>query len=386
MAFGCGISRGAWARLPKAVAIVIVASVCVADTAALAKTPGETYCHNESCRRVRTLRETETLIGQQLTLKASYYDHCQRDRFNPCRLTSSGEHFRADEPDNAASPDLPDGTLLLLFNPATQKAAVVRINNAGPYHSDRQLDVSRATAEVLGFHERGVAMLEALVLRAPQPSEAQYRRQRRYEPTAGFIGTFASLAAAQASLAHSSLSQVAPRETPVQEKAARDDRLTMAIALIPMPVMPTAPPMIETHAVAASFDDARMTSSIVAGLPPLSTRILFGLTPRFATVALHHPGGNEIADTASKSLDEPAMSNAVLDVSVGWPFRLSIADAVAAARPCAAERARPLALSAIAAMVEKWRYDTLLQKVTELAVERARPIGATAMTGMGASH
>ncbi len=165
-----------------------------------AKSPGSVYCFKGVCHRVKTLAQTEELVGKKITLNASHYASCRHDRFNPCGLTSSGEPFRANLPDNAASPDLPDGTILLLYYRATGNAAVVRVNNAGPYWGNRRLDVSKATARSLGFARKGVAELEATVLRAPRGREAHYRRYRRYRAVPGFIGQHASLEDAYASL------------------------------------------------------------------------------------------------------------------------------------------------------------------------------------------
>ena len=164
---------------------------------AQAKTPGKTYCFNGTCHRVKSLTETAQLIGRDETHSTSFYDDCKHDRFNPCGLTSSGEVFHADTPDNAASPVYPDGTVLLVRNPSNNKSAVVRVNNAGPYYGKRTLDVSRATAEALGFKKSGVAKLQTRVVSAPTESQARYKRNRRYDTVPGVIGTFASLDAAQ---------------------------------------------------------------------------------------------------------------------------------------------------------------------------------------------
>ena len=115
---------------------------------------------------------------------------------------TSGEVFRPDKPDNAASPVYPDGTTLLVFNPATKKAAVVRVNNAGPYWGRRKLDVSRATADKLGFKHRGVAALHVKVVRPPaNKAEATYRKHRRYKPVPGYIGEFANAGEANIGMA-----------------------------------------------------------------------------------------------------------------------------------------------------------------------------------------
>ena len=158
-----------------------------------AKTPGSKYCYNGVCHRVKTLAETESSIGASVDVVASFYDDAKRDRFNPRNLTSSGEIFRPGAPDNAASPIYPDGTKLLVWNPATRQAAVIRINNAGPYKGNRLLDLSRGAADRLGFLHSGIARVRVRVVQAPSAEEATYRKGRKYEPVPGVLGEFSSL-------------------------------------------------------------------------------------------------------------------------------------------------------------------------------------------------
>lgn len=165
-------------------------------TAAEAKTPGHKYCFSGTCHRVQSIAETERMIGSEMLMQASFYDDCKRDGLNPCGLTSSGEQFRPDQPDNAASPVFPDGTMLLLFNPYSRGAAVVRVNNAGPYWGKRKLDVSRAAAEKLGFRTSGVADLKVRVIRAPTKAEATYKKNRRYASVPGYLGQYDDAVAA----------------------------------------------------------------------------------------------------------------------------------------------------------------------------------------------
>lgn len=167
--------------------------VCALPAIAEAKRPGGRHCAGGICHRVMTLAQTEAEVGKVRRLKASHYDDCRRDRFNPCGLTSSGEVFRPHMPDNAASAIHPDGTILVLRNPASGLAAVVRVNNFGPFRGDRKLDVSRATADRLGFARRGVASLEVMVVYTPTPAETRYARKRRYDPVPGFIGSAATI-------------------------------------------------------------------------------------------------------------------------------------------------------------------------------------------------
>jgi hypothetical protein len=184
--------NGAGARRVAACFAIASSAAVIASAVADAKQPGSVHCYGGWCHRVSTLDEVAGIVGRRGVVKASYYDDCRRDRFNTCGLTSSGALFEPHRPDNAASPIFPDGSILLVFNRETGKAAVVRINSAGPYHGDRTLDVSRATATALGFERRGVAELEVSVLKAPQGDEARYKKLRRYPPVPGYMGVFSS--------------------------------------------------------------------------------------------------------------------------------------------------------------------------------------------------
>lgn len=176
-------------------------SVFLFETAAEAKTPGSTYCYYGTCHRVKTIAETQTAVGIKEVVQASFYDDCKNDSLNPCGLTSSGEKFSPDRPDNAASPIYPDGTTLLVWSPQSKEAAVLRVNNAGPYWGGRKLDVSRAAAEALGFKPYGVAQLQVKVLEAPSAAEATYKRYRRYHAVPGPLGRYDSVEEARLSIA-----------------------------------------------------------------------------------------------------------------------------------------------------------------------------------------
>ena len=113
-------NRSTWAKRVRLACIASIASAIGAmaipaalSTAVEAKTPGKTYCFVGKCHRVKTIEETQALVGVEQAVVASHYDDCSKDRFNPCGLTSSGERFYPDRPDNTASPVLPDGTQIL---------------------------------------------------------------------------------------------------------------------------------------------------------------------------------------------------------------------------------------------------------------------------------
>jgi len=171
-------------------ATLVIAVTAIPTIATFAKVPGGVHCYRKVCHRVKTLTETERLVGQTLTVTASYYDAPEVDRYNVGLLTSSGERFDARNAARAASSIFPDGTELLVWNPPNGRAAHVRVNDFGPFHSNRTLDITRGLAEKLGLIRRGVAELRVTVIAAPPPDEPRYRAFRRYPETKGYLGSY----------------------------------------------------------------------------------------------------------------------------------------------------------------------------------------------------
>lgn len=89
---------------------------------------------------------------------ASYY----ADKFNG-RRTASGETF-SNRALTAAHRTLPFGTRLKVTNPANGRSVVVRVNDRGPFHGGRTLDLSRSAAEQVGIVQRGHGTVELAVL------------------------------------------------------------------------------------------------------------------------------------------------------------------------------------------------------------------------------
>ena len=159
-------------------------------TPSFAKTPGEVHCYNGICHRVKTVDEMRLLVGSENEAMTSYYDVPERDRMNAGTITSSGEEFDAGSDQHAASSLYPDGTELLVWNPKNQKAAHIRVNDFGPFYMMRTIDVTRGVAEKLEFVKSGVAKLKIMVIWAPSPEEARFRRRRVYPVVEGYLGRF----------------------------------------------------------------------------------------------------------------------------------------------------------------------------------------------------
>jgi rare lipoprotein A len=87
-------------------------------------------------------------------------------------LTSNGEVYNMYEM-SAAHKTLPLPTYLRVTNLENAKSIVVRVNDRGPFHSDRIIDLSFAAANRLEFADKGTARvrLEAITPEAPQSVE-----------------------------------------------------------------------------------------------------------------------------------------------------------------------------------------------------------------------
>ena len=83
------------------------------------------------------------------------------------RLTANGEVFDMSSL-SAAHPTLPMPCYARVTNLSNGKSLIVRVNDRGPYHANRVMDVSSRAAELLGFKSSGVARVRVeYVGRAP---------------------------------------------------------------------------------------------------------------------------------------------------------------------------------------------------------------------------
>ena len=104
-------------------------------------------------------------IVEQLALgEASYYAGAFEGR-----STASGETYHSAAL-TAAHRFLPFGTLLRVTNVRNGRSVIVRVNDRGPFHARRILDLSRAAAREIGMLQRGRAKVrveQVALLAAP---------------------------------------------------------------------------------------------------------------------------------------------------------------------------------------------------------------------------
>lgn len=79
------------------------------------------------------------------------------------RKTASGQKFCQSQL-TAAHRSLPLGTRVRVTNVSTSKSVDVRINDRGPFHSRRVIDLSKEAAAQIGMKRSGIALVKLEVL------------------------------------------------------------------------------------------------------------------------------------------------------------------------------------------------------------------------------
>ncbi len=112
--------------------------------------------------------------------------------------TSSGEPYDMYAM-TAAHPTLPIPSYVRVTNLANGRSVVVRVNDRGPFHSERVIDLSYAAAWRLGYAEAGSARVEVeRIVAASAPSAvvaATQEREQRQAPATESRGIYLQLGA-----------------------------------------------------------------------------------------------------------------------------------------------------------------------------------------------
>jgi rare lipoprotein A len=106
-------------------------------------------------------------VGKPYTIGGRTYEPQEDTRYSAEGLASwYGEDFHGRATANgevydmtsisAAHPTLPIPSYARVTNLANKKSIIVRVNDRGPYHANRVIDVSVHTAKLLGFYDNGV--------------------------------------------------------------------------------------------------------------------------------------------------------------------------------------------------------------------------------------
>lgn len=102
---------------------------------------------------------TTYVFGQQEIGSASYYSNRLHGR-----KTASGEPYNKDLK-TCAHPIYPFGTKLNVINPDNGRRVIVKVNDRGPFRSDRIIDVSLVAAKEIGLIGKGVGTVIVEVIK-----------------------------------------------------------------------------------------------------------------------------------------------------------------------------------------------------------------------------
>jgi rare lipoprotein A len=91
------------------------------------------------------------------------------------RLTANGEIYDMGSL-SAAHPTLPMPSYVRVTNLANRRSLIVRVNDRGPYHANREIDVSAQAAQLLDFRRSGTARVRVEYV-APAPLEGSDDRR-----------------------------------------------------------------------------------------------------------------------------------------------------------------------------------------------------------------
>jgi rare lipoprotein A len=144
----------------------------------------------------RTYRTWDSAEGYYATGIASWYGR----KFHG-RSTSSGEPYDMLQL-TAAHRSLPIPTYVRVTNVENGRTTLVRVNDRGPFHNDRIIDLSFAAAYKLGFTDNGTAQVRIEAWAPPGGPELQARADQQLAELASSrqyllqAGAFRSLAAA----------------------------------------------------------------------------------------------------------------------------------------------------------------------------------------------
>lgn len=156
-------------------------------------------------------RSPYTVLGKTYTVMSSEEGYSERgvaswygEKFHGHK-TSNGEVFDMYKV-SAAHKSLPIPSFLRVTNLDNNRSIVVRVNDRGPFHGDRIIDLSYAAALKLGYADRGTArvQLEAIVVNSDLRNRAlaQQRTDTILPPVGSTeqylqVGAFSSLSSAQ---------------------------------------------------------------------------------------------------------------------------------------------------------------------------------------------
>ncbi|WP_280986516.1 septal ring lytic transglycosylase RlpA family protein [Hansschlegelia zhihuaiae] len=269
---------------------------------------------------------------------ASWYG----DRFHG-RPTANGERFDMGG-FTAAHRTLPLPSYVRVTNVTNGRSIVVRVNDRGPFHSSRVIDVSRRTADVLGFRSTGVGAVKLdYVGPAPDSGSDDRRLLASYQefgrPTvphgvqmaaikpvsdgelaaeAGGGGTFAVASAA-----------VATSISAVKSSASAVASTAKAAVKTILPGSPAAPePERPTATVMASAQPAPISAAAYSAPQPLIAAPAAIVAPKPAAKRVIQPSAEPVLASSTPGLRSTIGGS--VPAPAAQPFGIDVSSRIAA--------------------------------------------------------
>jgi rare lipoprotein A len=200
------------------------------------------------------------------------------------RLTANGEIYDM-EAISAAHPTLPMPCYARVTNLRNGRSLVVRVNDRGPYHADREIDLSGRAADLLGFRGHGLARVRVEYVGPASLDGSDDRRLmatlRQGSPAP--MPSAVALAAPRPFVPHVSRPVVARRPVEAAENEMAPEETAPPVA--PRPRMaalrPPLSPMPQSRVVAAA--NPRLEGAEPQGSGP---RMVWTTGPQPASVAV----------------------------------------------------------------------------------------------------
>jgi rare lipoprotein A len=214
------------------------------------------------------------------------------------RRTANGEIYDMDRL-SAAHPTLPLPVYVQVTNLANRRAIVVRINDRGPYANDRIIDLSRRSAELLGFRDDGTATVRVQYLgRAPLNGDDSY--ERRYVANQSWMHVASNVPTGRG--AQDASVGSLPSEKPSLPSQARGADLTVASMRPPEPQGAMALRWQASGEVPARLSFAGGEATVTSAKPPPAATVRSGLPPNGLLVQVGSFKNKANADRARSEL------------------------------------------------------------------------------------
>jgi rare lipoprotein A len=191
------------------------------------------------------------------------------------RRTASGEIYNMYAM-TAAHPTLPIPSYVRVRNPANDREVVVRINDRGPFHAGRIIDLSYTAALKLGLL-RGVAPVELSRITFEEIRAGSWRRDANVPD-----GSAMAVASRDASPRRASSGALKPGVAAEQEPSANAPVVvgTTPSPALPSPVTPVAP--VPTSSAVSVAGVSSTTQAPATGPAPASSSVIAGASPSSA--------------------------------------------------------------------------------------------------------